>query len=263
MGYASVSTGAILRTFVLGGFCILLAWLTQTGDLAKFLNPRYRQLVELAGILLFLLTVIQATRIFNHNFSSSQAGKPTCSHNHNHQGFCLPFVFTLLVAFLLPNSNLDATMAVNKGLNSRLLIEDSYGRQSVPRPLARQLADAQLIQVNDINFTEVIFEISNFPQDYVGKEIELTGFVVKAPAFPDTHMALARYVVVCCTADAAPYGLLCTSNSKEQYAEGTWLKIHGTIKLDTHQNKSTPVITIAKADLVEKPDRPYVYPGYE
>ncbi len=259
MKYSAISITAIFRTIVLVGFFLLLAWLTQTGELTKFINPRFASLIELAGCLLFVMSAVQAALIFRPH--SGHSSDHCC--NHNHKASCLPFILTLLAAAFLPNNNLDASVAANKGLNSRLIVEDSYGRQSVPRPLAKQLAQVRFIQVTDINYTEVMFELNNFPKEYIGKEIEMNGFVIKDASFPAARMALARYVVVCCAADASPYGLQCESEHIDQYPSNTWLNIRGIIQMEKYKEQNIPVIKITTAKQVPEPARPYVYPGYE
>lgn len=259
MTASSVSVSAVIRTLVLAGFFLLLAWLSQTGELAKFINPRFDKLTELTACLLLAMSIAQAARIFQ------KPGGCGCGHGcgHSHKASSLPFVLTLMAAVLLPNNGLDASIAANKGLNARLIIDDAYGRQNVPRPLAGQLAKTGLIQVNDINYTEVMFELNNFPQDYVGKEIEMTGFVMKDAVSPDAHIALARYVIVCCVADASPYGVQCEYENIDRYPADTWLNVHGTIRLGKEQDRNIPVIKVTGAKPVAKPARPYVYPGYE
>jgi putative membrane protein len=240
----------------LAGFFLLLAWLTQTGDLALLINPHFKSLTELAAYLLLAMSVVQATQIYPkssiHNHTSC------CSHNHN--GSLLPFILTLLVAFLLPNNSLDANVAANKGLNFRLSGDTGSALAAIPRPLAETLATTQLIQVTDINFTEVMFEVNSFPTDYVGKEIEITGFVLKDATMAPTQFALARYVIVCCSADASPYGLLCNYTTTD-YPADTWLTIRGTIQLENRRNKKLAVVNVTTAKPVPKPARPYIYPS--
>ncbi|HWR42875.1 TIGR03943 family putative permease subunit [Sporomusa sp.] len=172
----------------------------------------------------------------------------------------MPFILTLLVACLIPNNSLDANVAANKGLNFRLSGDTGPALANIPRPLAETLAKAPLIQVTDINFTEVMFEVNSFPNDYVGKEIEITGFVLKDATMTPTHFALARYVIVCCSADASPYGLVCNYTTTD-YPADTWLTIRGTIQLEKQQNKNLAVVNVTTARSVPKPARPYIYPS--
>lgn len=249
------SITAVIKTSILAGFFLLLAWLTQTGELALFINPRFKPLTELAAYLLLALGVAQATQIFHKPAAHSHS---CCGHSHS--GSLVPFILTLLLAFLIPNTSLDANVAANKGLNFRLSGDTGPALASIPRPLAKTLANAQLIEVSDINFTEVIFEINSFPKDYTGKEIEITGFVLKDASMETKQFALARYVIVCCSADASPYGLICKYDAAD-YPTDTWLTIRGTIQLERQQNKNTAIVNVTTAVPVPKPARPYIYPA--
>ncbi|MDF2873980.1 MAG: hypothetical protein K0R22_663 [Sporomusa sp.] len=252
----AISITAVIKTMILTGFFLLLAWLAQTGELALFINPRFKPLTELSAYLLLAMSVVQATQIVHK--PSVHSHTSCCGHSHN--GSLLPFILTLLVAFLLPNNSLDASVAANKGLNFRLSGDTEAALTNIPRPLAETLAKAQLIQVTDINFTEVMFEVNSFPNDYAGKEIELTGFVLKDASMLPAHFALARYVIVCCSADASPYGLVCNYPVTD-YPADTWLTIRGTIQLEKQQNKNTAVVNVTTAKSVPKPARPYIYPS--
>jgi putative membrane protein len=120
-----------------------------------------------------------------------------------------------------------------------------------------------LITITDINFTEVMSEIHVYSIDYLGKEITMTGFVYKDAEFSPRQLALVRYVVVCCTADAAPYGLLCEWDGAGTYGQGTWLDIRGRIEMGRHQNRSIPTLKPVTVKKSEKPPKdPYIYPAY-
>lgn len=250
-----ISVTAAIKTMILSGFFLLLVWLSQTGELALLINPRFKSLTELAACLLLAMSVVQATYIVHKPAAQLPAG--CCGHSHN--GGLIPFILTLLVAFLIPNTSLDASVAANKGLNFRLAADTESALANIPRPLAKTLAAAPVIQVTDINFTEVIFEVTSFPNDYAGKEIEFTGFVLKESSMAPAQFALARYVIICCSADASPYGLVCTAANS--YPPDTWLTVRGTIQVEKQSKKNMAVVNVTTAKTVPKPTRPYIYPS--
>ncbi len=245
-----ISITAAIKTMILSGFFLLLVWLIQTGELALLINPRFKSLTELAACLLLAMSVVQATHIVH---------KPASCCGHSHNGSLIPFILTLLVAFLIPNTSLDASVAANKGLNFRLAADTESALANIPRPLAKTLAAAPVIQVTDINFTEVMFEVTSFPNEYAGKEIEFTGFVLKDASMAPAQFALARYVIICCSADASPYGLVCTAATA--YPSDTWLTVRGTIQVEKQAKKNMAVVNVTTAKPVPKPARPYIYPS--
>lgn len=54
------------------------------------------------------------------------------------------------------------------------------------------------IIVNDDNYADVMGQLFDNPNQYVGKEIELTGFVLHNKDFKDDQIFVARYVITCC-----------------------------------------------------------------
>lgn len=73
-----------------------------------YINPRFVRLTEAAAVLMFLMFLVQAA-------NSCRRISTVHSHCHFGQGKIklafLPFVVTLLMAFLLPNNALDANLA--------------------------------------------------------------------------------------------------------------------------------------------------------
>ncbi len=128
------------------------------------------------------------------------------------------------------------------------------------RPLAPQLRQLSSIEVIDRDYAEIMSEIQFFPQDYIGKEIVMTGFVFRPPGVAANQFSLVRYVVMCCTADALPYGVLCELPDAAKYEEGTWLSIRGFLQRTTYEDKTVPAIKITFRKQVPEPKNPYVFP---
>ncbi|MEN6412911.1 MAG: TIGR03943 family protein [Veillonellales bacterium] len=245
---------ALLRSIILFGFMGLLLWLIHTNQLTLYINPKFSVLVETAGYLLFPLGVAQMLSIIQPiPFLNSP-------HRHNHASrlLYLPFIAILALAFLLPNNTLNANLVNNKGLNSQLTAP-APGYE-LPRPLAAKLRRYSLIEVTDRDYAEIINELQFFSQEYLGKEITMTGFVFRPPGITKNQFSLVRYVIVCCTADALPYGVLCECKNGEKFKDGTWLSIKGVIQQSNYEDKVVPAIKITSLKQVKEPQTPYVFP---
>lgn len=247
---------AFLRFLILLGFMCLLIWLVNTNQLTMYINPKFTGLIEISGYLLFLLCMAQALNIL----------RPALVHGHqahHHTGRLLyvPFFALLALAFLLPNNSLDANLVNMKGLNSQL--NGPAANYQMSRPLAAKLRQASLITVTDSDYTEIMNELQFFSPDYLGKEITMTGFVFRPAGVAQNQFSLVRYVIVCCTADALPYGALCEHKEAAQYKDGTWLSIRGVIQEKKTADKIEPVIKITSCQQVPEPKNPYVFPPSE
>lgn len=115
------------RALILLAFSALILKLHVTGDITKFINPKYEGLSQTASVLFLFLFLIQITRIWTAKESSHhhcQNGDHACNHHHDHGD--APFntkkllsyliiVFPLVTGFLLPAKVLDASIANKKG----------------------------------------------------------------------------------------------------------------------------------------------------
>ncbi|TCN24990.1 TIGR03943 family putative permease subunit [Mesobacillus foraminis] len=117
------------RALILISFSIFLFNLHYTGEINKFINPKYDHLSQSAAIIFLLLFLIQITRVWSsapvHTYSDCKKSQ-CCSLGHTHEHGDTPFttkkliscamiVFPLLTGFLLPAKVLDASIANKKG----------------------------------------------------------------------------------------------------------------------------------------------------
>lgn len=117
------------RALILLAFTGLIFKMHLTGDITKFINPKYVGLSQTASVIFLLLFFIQITRIWtdrpkeHHHCGHDHEGQE-CGHHHDHGD--TPFtmrklvsysivVFPLLTGFLIPPKVLDASIAEKKG----------------------------------------------------------------------------------------------------------------------------------------------------
>jgi putative membrane protein len=103
-------------------------------------------------------------------------------------------------------------------------------------------------------------EINRFPKEYVGREIEMKGFISKESSTSPKQFSVVRYVVQCCVGDASPYGLLCTVEDVARYTDGSWYQIQGVIETNEYKGQSSPIINIRWSKKIDPLKTPYVFP---
>jgi len=286
--HVSLNAEAFYKSLILLGFSAFLFLLVKSNNIIYYINPRFVKLTEAAAVLILLMFLAQA---------GSSLRRTSGAHSCRHYGHginkltFLPFVITLLMAFLLPNNALDPSMADNKGMNlgARPATSGQYSptpavqenapnaqtdnsnannqgyaaqAQSLLRSKIDELQKAGLIKVTEDNFTLVTNEVNIYPEQYVGKEITMLGFVLKEKKFSAEQFGLARYVITCCSADAMPDGFICEYKNAAHFKEGDWLNIRGTIQLGKYEGNTVPIIKVAAFSKVPAPQNPYIYPVY-
>ncbi|MEH7012081.1 TIGR03943 family protein [Neobacillus niacini] len=131
-----------VRAFILLAFSVMLFKLHFTGEMTKFINPKYEGLSQSASILFLILFIIQTTRIWTvkekeqHHHCDHDAHDHNCSHDHGDSPFntkkliaYLVIVFPLITGFLLPPKVLDASIADKKGGLAVLSNQKSENKQ--------------------------------------------------------------------------------------------------------------------------------------
>jgi putative membrane protein len=127
--------------------------------------------------------------------------------------------------------------------------------------MARKLYKEPIIQLDDKNYLEELTTINLFLPQFVGKKMDLEGFVYRGEEMKlqKNEMVTARFAVTCCTADASVVGILIKGESINQFPVDTWVKIKGTIQEKDYGQIAVPSLQLAQAQKVKAPDTPYVY----
>ncbi|WP_134215883.1 TIGR03943 family putative permease subunit [Pelotomaculum propionicicum] len=272
-----INRESMFKALILLGFSTFLLWLVLSGGIGFYINPRFTKLTMAAAVIMLIMFLAQAG-------NSLQPAPAAYTHNRHRiiKLAYLPFVATLLLAFLFPNSPLDASMASKRDANlgarqgtAQAISPKASDRDSIPQddnsefnnrqrnPIQEKIDEirkSEIIRVTEDNFTIVNKETYLFPELYAGKEISMLGFVYKETGMQPGQFALGRYVITCCSADASFAGFLCEYDNTGDFKEGDWLTIRGTIKVGQYNGSSIPVILVGAFNKTDQePANPYIY----
>lgn len=127
------------RALILLAFSTLIFMLHYTGDITKFINPKYKVLSQSASVIFLILFFIQITRIWTIRENSHQHchhDDHDCGHDHGNSTFNTKklisyfiIIVPLITGFLLPAKVLDASIVNKKGGMSVL----SHQKQTSPK----------------------------------------------------------------------------------------------------------------------------------
>ena len=109
------------------------------------------------------------------------------------------------------------------------------------------------------NYTNVLQQVHNDIDTYVGQKIKFTGYVYRIYDFTDEQFVIARDMVVSSDFQTVVVGFLCHSTIAKNFENGCWVEIEGTITKGDYYGEM-PIIEIEEIDQVEAPDEEYVYP---
>lgn len=88
----------------------------------------------------------------------------------------------------------------------------------------------------------------------------LTGFVYRDDSMEhDSHFALGRFLVMCCPADAAPFGVMVHVPEASKLNKDSWVQVRGTIGSAQVDGKDTMEIRATSVTPIDQPASPYIY----
>ncbi|MGO4888315.1 TIGR03943 family putative permease subunit [Anaerobacillus sp. MEB173] len=160
----------------------------------------------------------------------------------------------------LENDNYDTDEDIE-----HFTIEDFYSEEGFNEyydTLAKQLQKENRIVVTEENYLDVMTVLDIYIDQFIGKELQIVGFVYREPDFHDDQFVAARFSMTCCVADAAVYGTMIQTGEALNLEEDTWVKVTGTIDKMTYNDFIIPYLHLRELQTVDEPEYPYVFPSF-
>jgi putative membrane protein len=153
----------------------------------------------------------------------------------------------------------DATLTEEQ-LNA-LFVTDEYNEDFAR--LSKQIYQDDVIIVRDELFMEILTAIDLFLDSFVGKTVEISGFVYREPDMNQNQFVVGRFAMDCCSADALPYGVLVEDTGGAQYKNDSWIKVRGQIDTTVYDGIEIMVFKPEFIESIAAPATPYIYPNYD
>ncbi len=140
----------------------------------------------------------------------------------------------------------------------------------VPVPSSSDFSSAAQFHADHVidtnNYYESVIDMVTHPDQWDGKTIEVTGFVLpkdKAsseagmpPFGPDDSFGLSRMTMWCCAADAYALGFAVNNTTSFVPQADQWVRIQGTLEV---RNSKALYLKATNITPVNPPDTPFVY----
>ncbi|WP_240371602.1 TIGR03943 family putative permease subunit [Anoxybacteroides rupiense] len=270
-----------LRGVLLVGFALVMFKLIVTGQIQQFIAPKMFPFLYFAMGVLFILGIFQIWRSDHHDHA---VGCECGHHKDNHPlktwMIYLLFIVPIITGLMFSSQVLDSSVAAKRGvqmgggqkqsdpsanaqtqsLTESAQTEQQPAEKSIDKQqLAKKLKSAKKIEFTNENYLASLEIIHNHVQEFIGKEIQLTGFVYREPGFPKGEAVIARFAVTCCVADASVYGMLSNGEQLKELKPDEWVEVKGVIGQTTYEGNILPCINIKTVKKIQQPDEPYVY----
>ncbi|MDF2926115.1 MAG: hypothetical protein K0R57_5029 [Paenibacillaceae bacterium] len=129
--------------------------------------------------------------------------------------------------------------------------------------LAKKLYKQDFISIEDTGFMEVVSSIDFYMNNFIGKKVDITGFVYREDDMQDNQFVVSRFAVQCCSADASPFGFMAESSLGKDLKKDTWVKITGILGTTSYGGNEILKIEASKIERIPAPKTPYVFPNYD
>nr|WP_106779548.1 TIGR03943 family protein [Lysinibacillus timonensis] len=111
----------VLKAIILGYFMLFFIQLQYSGDIIKYINPKYDVMSKIAAGVFIVLFIIQLPRMFKHKHKHHVCTSH-CHHDHGNTRFGIKrlvsycvIAFPLITGFTMEPVTLNASIASNKG----------------------------------------------------------------------------------------------------------------------------------------------------
>lgn len=240
------------------GFATFLCYLLYTGKIYNFISPKMKGYMIFSFIFFTILALYKGNNIF-----SPQKNKFTGRSY-------IILIITLVIGFVAAKDGLDIGIASNKGVN----LSAFNDIDKIKAPIKNEKDNSSLeednksntIIINEKNFYSSINEIGLNIDNYVGRKIKISGFVVLKEDYKKGEFVVARMLMACCAADAQVIGLMSIIDTEDLPKKDSWVEVEGVMDLSQERGVSTnntfkiPVIKVERLTKIKKPESIYVYP---
>jgi len=131
----------------------------------------------------------------------------------------------------------------------RIISESIKIRDEIPLP--------EVSYIEAKNYTNILKEVYEDLDTYVGQTICFTGYVYRNSDFDENYFVLARDMQTSRENETLIVGFLCNYKDASKFSDGTWVEITGTIEKGNYHGE-IPVLKIIKIKETKEPEEKLV-----
>ena len=244
-----VNIEVILKIMVLLGFFLFYFALLRDNTIINYVHPRIVPYAKIRLVLMGLIVLLLIFNIFKEKMVRRSLRKYAI------------FLVPLIVFIVVGNNGLSSTAKIQEEKNNitteeQILNPIRVDNDKKEESNLKESFNKDKNKIDDKHYVDYLNEIGSNHKEYIGRDIEVTGFIYKEASMKDREFALARYMMTCCAADMQMVGYLCHAHEAVNFPSGTWVKINGKLE----DEKDNVVIHVDNIERIESPEEGYVYP---
>lgn len=231
-------------------FASLCVYLLVTDRYLLYVTPKMKPYLIFVVVVLCFWTLIQLRYLL----------RPYYHQRFGHNLILLvPAIFIVMPNNPFNIADISVQFTVNNTLTQQRpkMVHKIKNNVSTPTQVEYGIDDInkRIIIPDDERFYDIIATIYDHPQQYIGYQVEVKGFVYRDQrAMNDQQFMLARLLMVCCIADVSPFGLIASYEDLIELPEGGWYVMHGELALamyDGHPIAQLQVSTVKRVEAID------------
>lgn len=123
------------------------------------------------------------------------------------------------------------------------------------------LSASDITEIQPENYTNILQAVHNDIDSYEGMKIKFTGYIYRLLDFEKNQFVLARDMFINEEqTQSVVVGFLSEYKDAQDFKDGEWVEITGTIEKGKYHNKEVPIIKVTEVRQTSVPENPYVMP---
>lgn len=119
----------------------------------------------------------------------------------------------------------------------------------------------EITQIDAENYTNVLQAVHDNPDSYIGMKIKFTGYMYRLFDFGDEQFVIARDMFINTSkTQTVVVGFLCQYKDADNFEDGTWVNLIGTIETGKYHNEEIPIINVIEIEETDEPEDCFVEP---
>ena len=236
--------GRLVRAALLLGFAGLIAKLFAAGQMVKYMTPALDPLTALTGVALAVMGVVELLGSGDAGDSGSHSGG-VLDRGLTYGLVLLPLALGL---FITPRALGSGALGGEAVARLLLTFASSSATPGSAPPPARPPGDV----------AELLAYLRQAGVGGVGQRVRVMGVVARSDALETDEVALLRFAIAHCVADARPLALLVAGGPVAGTAPDQWVEVEGVLALRERDGDRLVTIVAERVSVVEEPRNPYL-----
>lgn len=247
-----------MKRYFIGFICLLYSfiifYIKLSGIIGNFLAPQMQIYIIVSSIFLFIVGLVF---IFSKDI------------HYKFSFFDIFLLMPIVMIFLAGDGRLSINLSNNRtnSFLGNIEVDEEIDNDKESSDIEIDSLDISKvdIEVIDQSYETLSYNITfnNNVDQFIGKTIKVRGFLKKEMSgVPVNYMALGKYLISCCAADASYAGFI-ISYDKSKVIDNEWYEIIGVLDKSRFNGMDIAIIKVVEIKKIDsKKEELYIYPCY-